>query len=192
MLRPRSTSARVGRPTQRCAPTEHDSDGGTHLQGTVHDYSARLLGGVCGAAGVFTTFQDLARFLRHLLPPGPDPARTGFGPAWVTECLPVHTSDLNKPRGLFWHPPSSTDPRDGIYAHYGFTGTAMWLSAKQHRWAVLLTNKLYYSRDRLSLKQIRNAFCAIVYGCSCTRTGAMWSSRPIADRGRPNKQSVKA
>lgn len=40
----------------RCAPTEYDDTTGTHLKGTAHDFSARLLGGVCG-------------IMRHLLRP---------------------------------------------------------------------------------------------------------------------------
>ncbi len=35
----------------RCAPTELDEDTGRHLKGTAHDFSARLLDGVCGIAG---------------------------------------------------------------------------------------------------------------------------------------------
>lgn len=34
----------------------------------------------------------------------------------------------------------------------------MWISPQQQRWAVLLTNKLYYTRDRQPLTEIRNAF----------------------------------
>ncbi|MFI6883822.1 serine hydrolase domain-containing protein [Streptosporangium canum] len=147
----------------RCAPTELDPDTGVHLKGVVHDFSARLLGGVCGIAGVFSAVDDLALFQRHLLAPtsGPDPV--GFGPAWVAESLQVHTGDLAPARGLFWYPASGAAPEAGIYVHYGFTGTGMWISRKQNRWAVLLTNKLYHSRDRKSLSGIRRAFCALVF-----------------------------
>ncbi|GAA3656838.1 serine hydrolase domain-containing protein [Nonomuraea antimicrobica] len=149
----------------RCAPTEFDPDSGVHLQGIAHDYSARLLGGVCGIAGVFSVLHDLAILLRHLLPPGPDPGRVGFGPAWVAESLRIHTGDLTPARGILWHPAPGTSTHDDVHVHYGFTGTAMWLSPKQNRWAVLLTNKLYFSRDRNPLMAIRNAFCTLVFGC---------------------------
>ncbi|MEV6154889.1 serine hydrolase domain-containing protein [Nonomuraea sp. NPDC052129] len=147
----------------RCAPTEYDPDTGAHLQGVAHDYSARLLGGVCGIAGVFSTLKDLARFLQHLLPPGPDSDQVGFGPAWVTESLDIHTGDLTPARGLLWHPAPDSGPQEDIYVHHGFTGTAMWLSPKQQRWAVLLTNKIYYSRDRDPLMSIRAAFRTLVF-----------------------------
>lgn len=142
---------------QRCAPTEFDPDTGTHLQGTVHDFSARLLGGVCGIAGAFATLDDLARFQRHLLTPAPE---AGFGDAWVTESLQIHTGNLTPRRGLFWHPAPDCDD---TYVHYGFTGTALWVSPKQSRWAVLLTNKLFYSRERDPLMNIRNAFRQLIF-----------------------------
>ncbi|MFJ8740870.1 serine hydrolase domain-containing protein [Embleya sp. NPDC127516] len=149
----------------RCAPTEPDPATGVRLRGTVHDPSARLLGGVCGVAGAFTVRDDLARFLRRLLgaPSAAGGAEPGFGPAWVAESLAVHTGDLEPARGLFWHPAPGTHPTEGIYTHYGFTGTAMWVSAKRHRWAVLLTNKVYYSREREPLNTIRDTFRGLAF-----------------------------
>jgi hypothetical protein len=66
----------------RCAPTEADQQTGTHLKGVAHDFSARLLGGVCGIAGAFSTLDDTAAFLRYLLDPAtaqnpPPSARPG-------------------------------------------------------------------------------------------------------------------
>jgi CubicO group peptidase (beta-lactamase class C family) len=144
----------------RCAPTEYDENTGAHLRGVPHDYSARLLGDVCGIAGVFSTLGDLARFQQHLLAPSTS-RTTGFGAAWVTESLQVHTGELTPPRGLFWYPAANAD--DHVYVHYGFTGTGMWISPKRDRWAVLLTNKLYYSRERAPLMAIRNAFRTLVF-----------------------------
>lgn len=37
----------------------------------------------------------------------------------------------------------------------------MWIS--QRRWAVLLTNKLYYTRDRQPLTDIRNTFHGLAW-----------------------------
>ncbi|ROR46479.1 serine hydrolase domain-containing protein [Kitasatospora cineracea] len=144
------------------APTEFDEETGRHLRGTAHDFSARLLNGVCGIAGVFSTADDLARFLRHLLTPSPT-GQAGFGPTWVKESLTVHTGELTPARGLFWHPAPGTDPADDTWVHYGFTGTGMWISPSRETWAVLLTNKLYYTRDRQPLTGIRNAFRELAF-----------------------------
>ncbi|MEU8543063.1 serine hydrolase domain-containing protein [Streptomyces sp. NPDC048717] len=142
----------------RCAPTELDQDTDTHLKGVAHDFSARLLGGVCGIAGAFTVLDDLAVFLRYMLEPATAAVEAGFGAEWTSYSLTVQTGDLEPARGLFWHPaPGTTDEQD-VWVHYGFTGTGMWISPTADRWAVLLTNKLYYTRDRQPLAAIRDTF----------------------------------
>ncbi|MBY8864186.1 serine hydrolase domain-containing protein [Streptomyces sennicomposti] len=140
----------------RCAPTELDEETGTHLKGTAHDFSARLLGGTCGIAGAFSTLADLNRFLQHMLAP----TQAAFGSAWIADSLRIRTGELTPVRGLFWHPAPGTELREDVWVHYGFTGTAMWISPKQQRWAVLLTNKLYFTRDREPLTGVRNTFRA--------------------------------
>ncbi|MFF2576373.1 serine hydrolase domain-containing protein [Streptomyces goshikiensis] len=138
----------------RCAPTEYDEATGTHLKGIAHDFSARLLDGVCGIAGAFSVLGDLTSLLRHMLAP----TYAALGPIWIKESLRIHTGALTPARGLFWHPAPGTDPTDEIWVHYGFTGTGMWISPAQSRWAILLTNKLRLNRDREPLTAVRNAF----------------------------------
>ena len=151
-------------PRANCAPTELDQTAGAHLRGVVHDPSARLLGGVCGISGVFTALDDLALFLSYLLDPAQAADKPGFGPQWASESLAVHTGTLQPARGLFWHPAPGTDVAEDVWVHYGFTGTGMWISPKRQRWAVLLTNKVYYTRDRGPLTQIRNTFRELAFG----------------------------
>jgi CubicO group peptidase (beta-lactamase class C family) len=147
----------------RCAPTELDQDTDTHLKGVAHDFSARLLGGVCGIAGVFTVLDDLAVFLRYMLDAPAAPNQAGFGAEWTAYSLTVHTNGLKPARGLFWHPAPGTSDEQDVWVHYGFTGTGMWISPTQERWGVLLTNKLYYTRDRRSLTDVRNAFRQLAF-----------------------------
>jgi uncharacterized protein YbbC (DUF1343 family)/CubicO group peptidase (beta-lactamase class C family) len=57
------------------APTQHDDQGTAatnpdfdrQLRGTVHDPTARRMGGVAGEAGVFSTADDMAKFAQALL-----------------------------------------------------------------------------------------------------------------------------
>ncbi|MFJ5835092.1 serine hydrolase domain-containing protein [Streptomyces sp. NPDC093089] len=144
---------------ERCAPTEYDEESGTRLKGTVHDFSARLLGGACGIAGVFTTTADVGRFLRHLLAPVPGV----FSADWTAASLRVRTGPLVPPRGLFWHPAPGTEPEDDVWAHFGFTGTALWVSPARGRWAVLLTNRLYLTRDPGPLARVRDVFRGLAF-----------------------------
>src|SRR4029079_19696163 len=53
------------RTSSRIAPTEFAD--GVMLRGTVHDPTARRMGGVAGHSGLFTTAADLAKFARMLL-----------------------------------------------------------------------------------------------------------------------------
>lgn len=148
---------------EQCAPTEFDDETGTHVRGSVHDFSGRLLG-VCGISGTFSHAPDLGRFLRYILDPASFAGRAGFGSRWIRESLRLHTGDLQPERGLFWHPASQTRAQDDIWVHYGFTGTGMWVSPARGRWALLLTNKVYYSRDRGPMADVRNGFRRLVFG----------------------------
>ncbi|WP_329420695.1 serine hydrolase domain-containing protein [Streptomyces sp. NBC_01268] len=179
----------------RCAPTEYDEETGTRLKGTVHDFSSRLLGGACGIAGAFSTAEDLGRFLAHVLgasaapigpsgPPGPSgpsgPSRPSspfgpsgpsgpsgpFGAGWVAESLRIRTGELAPPRGLFWHVAPGTGVREDVWTHTGFTGTGMWVSPARGRWAVLLTNKLYFTRETGPVTTVRDAFRAAVFSAT--------------------------
>lgn len=147
----------------RCAPTELDQDTDSHLKGVAHDFSARLLGGVCGIAGAFTVLDDLAIFLRYILDPTTAGSPAGFGPDWSAQSLTVQTGGLEPARGLFWHPAPGSSNEYDVWVHYGFTGAGMWISPTANRWAVLLTNKLYYTRDRQPLADVRNAFRELLF-----------------------------
>ncbi|BBA99020.1 hypothetical protein RVR_5470 [Actinacidiphila reveromycinica] len=93
----------------------------------------------------------------------PNPA--AFGSTWIANSLRIHTGPLTPARGLFWHPaPDSTPEAEDTWVHYGFTGTAMWVSPTRQKWAVLLTNKLFYTRDRAPLTNARNSFRSQAFG----------------------------
>jgi len=148
----------------RCAPTEVDPDTGVHAKGSVHDFSARLLGASCGSAGVFSAAEDLGVFLRHVLGGATGAAGPGFGSAWTSLSLRVQTGDLQPVRGLFWQLAPGTDPAEDTWVHYGFTGVGMWVCPRLGRWAVLLTNKVYYTRDKQPLTDVRDCFRRLVFG----------------------------
>ena len=168
-------------PAATAAPTGQDPDTGRLLRGTVHDPSARLLGGVSGIAGVFGPAADLGRFLASAAAPSavPHPGRpaaagahrsfaTGspFSAAWVRASLTVQTGALAPPRGLLWHPAHGFAPGDGVWGHHGFTGTGMWVAPGTGRWAVLLTNKVLSTPDRGPIDQVRAGFCRAAFADS--------------------------
>src|SRR5215471_133635 len=67
----------------RIAPTEIVNGG--VLRGVVHDGNARLLGGVAGHAGLFSTADDLSRFCRMLLDGGALDGRRYLSDATIRE-----------------------------------------------------------------------------------------------------------
>ena len=52
-----------------CAPTEITTERGI-VRGLVHDEKACMLGGVCGAAGLFSNIEDLIKFVKMILNDG--------------------------------------------------------------------------------------------------------------------------
>ncbi|HUO97497.1 MAG TPA: serine hydrolase domain-containing protein, partial [Rhizomicrobium sp.] len=115
----------------RIAPTEREN--GVPLRGVVHDPTARMMGGVAGHAGLFTTADDLARFAEMMLNLGEYRGARIFSPLTVRKFTepntPPHQFIL---RGLGWDidSPFSSNRGElfplGSYGHTGFTGTSLW------------------------------------------------------------------
>ena len=85
----------------RIAPTECEN--GVPLRGVVHDPTARMMGGVAGHAGLFTTADDLAKFAEMMLNLGEYRGVRLFSPLTVRKFTqpntPPHQPVL---RGLGW------------------------------------------------------------------------------------------
>jgi uncharacterized protein YbbC (DUF1343 family)/CubicO group peptidase (beta-lactamase class C family) len=133
---------------QRIAPTEPAD--GVMLRGTVHDPTARLMGGVAGHAGVFTTASDLARYARMLLNGGELDGARIFKPETVKLMTAVHTpTNLLARRGLGWDIDTGySRPRGqlfplGSFGHTGFTGTALWIDPFSKTFWIFLSNRVH-------------------------------------------------
>ena len=133
---------------QRIAPTEPAD--GVMLRGTVHDPTARLMGGVAGHAGVFTTAADLARYARMLLNGGELDGARIFKPGTVALMTAVHTpTNLLARRGLGWDIDTAySRPRGrvfplGSFGHTGFTGTALWIDPFSKTFWIFLSNRVH-------------------------------------------------
>ena len=119
----------------RCAPTEPGAQGEPALRGVVHDPRARLLDGVAGHAGMFSTATDLRRFGRMLLRGGV--AEDGTRLLSTTSVGRLMSLGAGADRALGWRLRGSTA------WHTGFTGTAMWMDQANDRVTVLMTSRLY-------------------------------------------------
>jgi uncharacterized protein YbbC (DUF1343 family)/CubicO group peptidase (beta-lactamase class C family) len=130
----------------RIAPTEKQGD--RVLRGVVHDPTSRLMGGVAGHAGLFTTASDLARFARFMLNLGELDGVRIFKP----ETIRLMTSVQSPPavparRALGWDIDSPyAGPRGkilpiGSYGHTGWTGTSIWIDPFSRAFVILLSNR---------------------------------------------------
>ena len=139
-------------PTQECAMLEWPCGGrgATMLRGTVHDPTARRMGGVAGHAGVFGTASDLARFGAMVLSAGQFNNERILAPLTIermtSRATPSYVRDV---RGLGWDIDSrySANRGDlfpiGSFGHTGFTGTSVWLDPSSQTCVVFLSSRLH-------------------------------------------------
>jgi uncharacterized protein YbbC (DUF1343 family)/CubicO group peptidase (beta-lactamase class C family) len=132
---------------KRIAPTEAVNNHGP-LRGVVHDGNARLLGGVAGHAGLFSTADDLARFCRMLLQGGTLGGRRYFKASTVAAMFTPHPVNESV-RGLGWDMASPYSRTLGSFfppgsvGHTGFTGTSIWMDPPTQTYAIILSNRVH-------------------------------------------------
>ena len=161
----------VGRPDTTVVPTEIDTVFRHRLiQGEVHDETAWILGGVAGHAGLFSTAEDLARFAYMLVNEG----RLGGRPFLKPETIRLFTTPVDPERAgtraLGW----DTRSREGYssagrlfgprsFGHTGFTGTSIWIDPDQQLFVILLTNRVYPTRENRKHLAVRARLADLAY-----------------------------
>ncbi|MDP3150829.1 MAG: glycoside hydrolase family 3 N-terminal domain-containing protein [Ignavibacteria bacterium] len=145
----------------RCAPTEND-DYWRHRQlvGEVHDEASAMLGGVAGHAGLFSTADDLSKLLQMLLQKGTYQGKQFIKSSTIE--LFIKQQAKNSTRGLGW------DTKDGegfssagnlfsnlSYGHTGYTGTSVWTDPTRKLFVILLTNRVYPTRENTKIIRLR-------------------------------------
>jgi CubicO group peptidase (beta-lactamase class C family) len=142
----------------RIAPTEHDPFRGRLLVGEVHDENAWALGGTAGHAGLFGTAAAVGAFARAAL-------RTLGGERILARPNTIQAfirrADIpGSSRALGWdtmRPTSScgTALSPSAIGHTGFTGTSLWIDWERDFYVVLLTNRVYPTRENERIREIR-------------------------------------
>lgn len=152
-------------------PTENDRQFRKRLiQGEVHDETAYLLGGTAGNAGIFSTAEDLARFAYMLVNDGQIDGKQFL----KKDSIELFTTRVKKTdgntRALGWDTRGKREnssagrlfgPRS--YGHTGFTGTSLWIDPDQKLFVLLLTNRVYPSRNNSRHVSIRSELADIAY-----------------------------
>lgn len=158
---------------QSCiAPTENDTYyRRAQLQGTVHDQTAAMIGGVGGHAGLFANANDLAILMQMNLQNGRYGGRNYFQAPVVAEFarstvagnrhgLGWDHGDPSKPEG----PTSNLSPAT-TFGHTGFTGTCVWMDPENKILYIFLSNRVYPDAGNNKLRQynIRTRIHDVIY-----------------------------
>lgn len=143
----------------RVAPTARDEDTpginpdiGRLLRGTVHDPTARRMGGIAGSAGVFSTVQDLGKYSQGLLDrlagrPSAFPLKQSTLEMMTTPQQPAAVGGAL--RGFGWDIDTyQSTPRGvifpvGSFGHTGFTGVTMWMDPGSDTYVIVLANVIH-------------------------------------------------
>ena len=150
-LPPASLRGRIA-PTESCTPFGWpcDGPGASMLRGTVHDPTARRMGGVAGHAGLFGTAADLSIFARMLLARGTYRGARVLSPLAVTKMtMPATPVGERNLRSLGWDMDSAFSSNRGellpvgSFGHTGFTGTSLWVDPATGLYVVFLSSRLH-------------------------------------------------
>lgn len=142
----------------RLAPTQWTA--GKMLRGVVHDPTTRMMGGVAGHAGLFTTAADLARFCRMLINGGELEGVRILRPATVAAMTSVQNDGSDR-RGLGWDldsrfsgPRGRWFPAGASFGHTGYTGTSVWIDPGAKAFVIFLTNRVHPD-DKTNITPLR-------------------------------------
>lgn len=134
---------------------------GQPLKGSVHDDNCRVLGGVCGHAGLFGTSAAVLKLTEELLAlySGRETALPISRKTFRRACERVGSTDWSRGFQL----PTPGKSSSGRYfspqsfGHLGFTGTSFWIDPVRQLVVVLLTNRVIKGEDRSAIQQMRPA-----------------------------------
>jgi uncharacterized protein YbbC (DUF1343 family)/CubicO group peptidase (beta-lactamase class C family) len=140
-------------PTERCdtmAGWPCNTPAAAPLRGTVHDPTARRMGGVAGHAGLFSTARDLSRFARMLIHAGRlDDVRVLSALTVARMTMASTPQGMASVRGLGWDIDTTYSSNRGelfpigSYGHTGFTGTSLWVDPFSDTYVIFLSNRLH-------------------------------------------------
>lgn len=151
-----------------CASTEYCKIRKRIIKGQVHDEKAYILGGVAGHAGLFSTAEDITKFIKMYLNKGNYQGKQILNRQTVDLIGRIHASPGDSRRGLGWIVKGEGNlicdlaSSKALY-HTGFTGTSIIIDPEYKKGFVLLTNRVHPSRDNLKLINLRRNIANIAF-----------------------------
>ena len=150
---------------KKIVPTEIDNNFRRELiQGTVHDETAAIMGGISANAGLFSNAKDLSVILKMILNKGIHNNEQMINSETIELFTKnhIHNDTLNN-RGLGFDKvrivsENKVYPNEKLsnksFGHTGFTGTMFWIDPEKDLILVLLTNRVYPNRDEGSFYEV--------------------------------------
>lgn len=141
------------------APTENCLWRGRRIQGEVHDENACALGGISSHAGLFGKVEDVASVFLTF--------RSAFFNvnhpfhSVVRLFMQRHIPSEKGDWGLGFVLPTKGKSTSGSYfspnsiGHTGFTGTSVWWDPDRDLLVVILSNRVYYGREKAEFAKLR-------------------------------------
>lgn len=153
---------------EQIAPTEDNPWRGKVVRGQVHDENTVVLGEVAAHAGLFSTTGDLGIFLQMLLNGGSMNGERLLRADTIARFTRRAGLAPGSSRALGWDTPSRSSSggpssagehfSPSSFGHTGFTGTSIWVDPERELFAVLLTNRVYPTRENQGISRLRPAF----------------------------------
>ena len=160
---------------EKIVPTEIDNNFRKELiQGTVHDETAAIMGGISANAGLFSNAEDLSVILKMILNKGIHNNKQMIDSETVELFTKNHIkNDSLNNRGLGFDKvrivsENKVYPNEKLsnksFGHTGFTGTMFWVDPEKDLILVFLTNRVYPNRDEGSFYEVdvRNKLFEII------------------------------
>ena len=160
---------------EKIVPTEIDNNFRKELiQGTVHDETAAIMGGISANAGLFSNAEDLSVILKMILNKGIHNNKQMIDSETVELFAKNHIkNDSLNNRGLGFDKvrivsENKVYPNEKLsnksFGHTGFTGTMFWVDPEKDLILVFLTNRVYPNREKGSFYEIdvRNKLFEII------------------------------
>lgn len=157
---------------RRFAATEDCPWRGRVIHGEVHDQNAYAMGGIAGHSGLFSTAEDIHRFLLHFMASF-DSEGGLLSPQMVKMFFPLEGNLIRPPSpGLYvggWDTPVARGSAAGHHAsphsigHLAYTGCSIWVDQGQDFWIIMLTNRIHPSTTNERIKAFRPQIHDLIY-----------------------------
>ena len=156
---------------ENCAPTEYKDSTHTEVyQGIVHDWKSRMMEGISGHAGVFTTANDIGNYMKMALNKGYYNNKQYISEELINIWYKTleYEKDSNRYRSLCWIKGNNKyvikQKNDNIISFHGFTGTSISLDREDNIGICLLSNSVHPLREnREKLKTLRPTITDKIY-----------------------------